>query len=78
MTHTSVYGRENILDKKFSKSDEAHRPIFLTCMEPTLKRAAFFMKFTKGENFNPIGLATMQYCSMPANFIFIKSKQIFV
>jgi len=40
-----------------------HRPIFLTCMETTLKSATIFMKFTKRENFNPIGLATMQYCS---------------
>ena len=40
-----------------------HRPIFLICIEPTLKGAAIFMKFTKRENVNPIGLATMQYCS---------------
>jgi len=40
-----------------------HRPIFLTCMENTLKNATIFMKFTKRENFHPIGLATMQYCS---------------
>ena len=36
---------------------------FFTCMEPTPKGAAIFMKFSKRENFNPIGLATMQYCS---------------
>ena len=40
-----------------------HRPTFLTCMESALKGAVIFMKFTKRENFNPIGLATMQYCS---------------
>ena len=51
--HTGcVYGRENILDKKFLKWDGGrgapHRPIFLTCMKPTIKSGAILMKFTTG------------------------------
>ena len=50
--HTGcVYGRENILDKKIFKSaggrGTPHRPIFLTCMEPTIKSNAILMKFTQ-------------------------------
>ena len=46
-----MYGRENILEKKFLKSvwgrDTPHRPIFLPFMEPTLKSVAILMKFTQ-------------------------------